>query len=580
VELRFNWNAGIAQDPFDPATIYYGSQFLHKSTDRGASWTVISPDLTSDNPEWQTYKESGGLTYDVTAAENFTSIVAIAPSPLEAGTIWVGTDDGRVHLTRDGGENWSRIDSRARGVPADSWVPMITASPHDAGTAFVVFDNHRRGDMTPYLYRVSDYGRDWDALVSDPVSGYALSVLQDPVDPELLFLGTEFGLFVSTDGGGEWFRFSAGVPTVSVMDMAIQARENDLVLGTHGRSIYVLDDYSALRGLGAADFGQRLAILSTTPGQQYDAGQTPSTRFTGSGEFRADNEAYGVMLTFMASGDDLPHPDDSRSGDADPDPPKVELTVRDAAGQLIRTQKFPVIRGVNRIVWSMSHDGVRPMPTPDPDPAASLEDGLPDGPEVPPGDYELTLTLAAEGAEPATATTTARVLADPRIDVTPEARAERFQALLEMQTLQERTVTAVERIVSARADVDTVVALLERQKDPGASLPDDLANLREQADAVRDGLDELERRFRTPPGTKGIVYDDDKVANQVNLAMGFAASSSAAPSPTARLYAEQAQRALTAATTELEDFFNDDLAGFRQSVTAAGIGLLRDMGAP
>jgi len=266
VELRFNWNAAIAQDPFDPATIYYGSQFVHKSTDRGASWTAISGDLTSNNSDWQTFRDSGGLTPDVTAAENFTTIVSIAPSPKEPGTIWVGTDDGRVHLTRDGGASWSRVDERVRGVPQGSWVPMIAASPHDAGVAFIVFDNHRRSDMRTYVYRVENYGRDWTSLTTDALSGYALSILQDHVDPELLFLGTEFGLYISTNSGSDWVRFTAGLPTVSVMDMAIQERENDLVLGTHGRSIFVLDDYSALRDLGEAAFGQRLAILNATEG--------------------------------------------------------------------------------------------------------------------------------------------------------------------------------------------------------------------------------------------------------------------------------------------------------------------------
>ena len=237
-DLRFNWNAGIAQDPFDPATIYYGSQFLHKSEDRGETWTVISGDLTSNDPEMQTFRESGGLTDDVTAAENYTSIVAIAPSKHERGVIWVGTDDGRIHITRDGGESWTRIDERARGVPGGAWVPMIASSPHDPGTAFVVFDDHRRSNMQPYVYRVENYGQRWRSLATDELSGYALSVLQDHVDPNLLFVGTEFGLFVSVDAGNSWTRFTAGVPTVSVMDMAIQERESDLILGTHG-TIYL-----------------------------------------------------------------------------------------------------------------------------------------------------------------------------------------------------------------------------------------------------------------------------------------------------------------------------------------------------
>ncbi|MCU0989992.1 MAG: hypothetical protein MUE63_10505, partial [Xanthomonadales bacterium] len=551
---------------------------------RGATWTVISGDLTSNNPDWQTYKESGGLTADVTAAENFTTIVAIAPSPLEQGTLWVGTDDGRVHVTRDGGQSWARIDERAKGVPPGTWVPMISPSPHDPGTAFIVFDNHRRGDMQPYAFRVDDYGRDWRNLVSGPVSGYALSLLQDPVDPALLFLGTEFGLFVSTDDGGQWLKFAAGVPTVSVMDMAIQRRENDLVLGTHGRSVYVLDDYSALRGLDAGDFEQRLAILSTTQGQQYTANQTPSTRFTGSGEFRADNEPYGVLITFMASGDDLPHPDEDaerarvarRQAAAAP-----QADNKDDSGAVIRRQQFPLRQGINRVVWAMDHDGVRPMPTDDPAAdAAAIEDGLPPGAEVPAGDYEVTLSLAAGdgNGEAVTATTRVSVLPDPRSDISAAARLSNYQALLELQALQEQAVTAVERIARARADITTVRALLERHEQPGGALPETLQALNERAGAVGQRLDELEQRFRTPPKTRGIVYDDDKVATRIGLAMGYVGSSRDAPTPTAEVYVQAARQALAAATAELERFAESELADFGQAVSAAGIGLFGGAG--
>jgi photosystem II stability/assembly factor-like uncharacterized protein len=595
VELRFNWNAGIAQDPFDPATIYYGSQFLHKSTDRGATWTVISGDLTSNNPEWQTYKESGGLTSDVTAAENFTSIVSIAPSPLAAGTIWVGTDDGRVHVTRDGGRNWSRIDGRAKGVPPGTWVPMITASPHDAGTAFIVFDNHRRGDMKPYAFRAEDHGGAWQNLVTKDIAGYALSILQDHVDPKLLFLGTEFGLFVSTDGGAEWLKFTAGVPTVSVMDLAIQPRENDLVLGTHGRSIYVLDDYSALRGLNESALQRRLDILSVTPGQQYIASVSPSTRFTGSGEFRADNEPYGVMITFVASGEDLPHPDPEtervrsarlRAAEAkvktdedkaEPKPAKVELTVRNAAGEIVRKQKFEVHQGINRIAWGMRHDGVRPLPGPEP---AKLEDGLPDGPEVPPGEYRIELSLSAAGGEAVKAESLASVLPDPRSSVSPEERLRNYQTRLALQTLEEAAVAAVERITHARTDTDTVIGLIEQRKQPGAELDGTLKALNDQAKDVRKGLDELEKRFRTPPGTKGITYDEDKVVNQIGLAQYYVGSSSGAPTPTASVYVELATQSLQEAESALERFMTTELAEFRKAVAAADIGLFGSASRP
>jgi hypothetical protein len=247
--LRFNWNAGLAQDPFDPETIYYGSQYLHKSTDRGMTWTRISGDLTSDNPAWQRQRQSGGLTPDVTGAENYTSIIAIAPSPIARGTIWVGTDDGRVQVTRDGGANWSGVEGNASGVPANTWVPHIGLSPHDAGTAFVVFDNHRRSDFKPYVFRASDHGARWSSLSTADLKSYCLTIEQDPADPDLLFLGTETGLYVSLDGGQSWMRWTAGLPTCSVMDLTIHPREQDLVMATHGRSAYVIDDIRPLRAM-------------------------------------------------------------------------------------------------------------------------------------------------------------------------------------------------------------------------------------------------------------------------------------------------------------------------------------------
>ena len=587
VELRFNWDAALAQDPFDSSTIYYGSQFVHKSTNKGLNWTVISPDLTSNDPEKQVYKESGGITPDVTAAENHTSLTVISPSPVEAGLIWTGSDDGRVHITRDGGENWARIDERARGFNPGAWIKFIAPSPHQAGTAFVAVDDHRRSDMTAYFYRVENYGRNW-TRIGENLPGYALSILQDFEDPDLLFAGTEFGLHFSNDGGDSWTRFDAGVPTVSVMDMAIQQRENDLVLGTHGRGIFVIDDYSALRGMTPESFSERLRILSATPGLQYDPAQTPSTRFPGSGEFRAANEEFGVVVTFMASGDDLKHPDselerqrliDRRTNTGDEEengtsknskPLKARVEIRTADGEIIRTFKTDIHQGINRIAWNLRNDGARSMPGPTPlEPDADL----PSGARVPGGEYQLKITIG-KGDEAATDEVAISVITDPRLEMSEQARTENYAAANELRELTNEAVNAVERIIQTREDLATANELLARRLARRDTDDESVEALKEKISEVRKSLDEAEKEFRTPPDTKGIVYSANTVTSRIGTASFFVGSSMDAPSESARVYMEDARRVTDAAIENLDGIFETEVDPLREEIEDAGVKLL------
>ncbi len=248
--LRFNWNAGIAQDPHDNSTIYYGSQFVHKSTDKGQNWSLISPDLTTNDPDKQKQIESGGLTYDVTQAENHCSILAIAPSPVEKNVIWVGTDDGNLQLTTDGGKTWENLSEKIKDMPEGAWIPQIIASAYSAGEAFVIVNNYRMDDWTPFLFYTDDYGKSWKNLVEgNKVWGYTLSVVQDPITPNLLFLGTEFGLYYSLDKGQNWKKWGKTYPTVSTIDLKIHPREHDLIIGTFGRAAYIIDDIRPIREL-------------------------------------------------------------------------------------------------------------------------------------------------------------------------------------------------------------------------------------------------------------------------------------------------------------------------------------------
>lgn len=589
---RYNWNAGFAQDPFDPATIYLGSQYVHKSTDRGLTWQAISGDLTTNNPEVQTFRESGGITPDVTAAENYTTITVIAPSPLEQGTIWAGTDDGRVHVTRDGGATWDSVEGRMRGAPAGAWVPSIYPSPHDASVAWLVMDDHRRGNMETYAFRLENYGRTWRSVATDEVTGYAASILQDTVDPDLLFLGTEFGLHVSLNGGRNWTKWTAGVPTVQVADIALQARESDIVIGTHGRAAFVIEDITALRGLSAGDFGQRFSLLNVTDAQQYRPAQTPSSRFAGNGEFRADNAPYGALITFMASGGDLAHPDEeaerarkaalrAQSGnggedeDKAPKAPKLTVEVRDAAGTLVRTFKSDVRQGLNRVVWDLSRDGLPPVP-----PAEAPEDGtLPPGREVIPGTYSVRLSFDGAMAE-----RTIEVLADPRSPYTAEDRRANDALQDEVQAVRASMNAALMRIVTAQRDLETVNALIKAEKAAARVAPDDeshpLSVLAKQAGDLEKALGEAEERFRVPPDTVGIVFDEDKVSSLIGGAGFYLGSTYDAPSPASRIELEAARTALAEATAGLNTLINGDLAALRSAAEAAGISLLTQTPVP
>ena len=243
INLRFNWNAAINIDPNENNTIYFGSQFVHKSIDKGETWSIISPDLTTNNPEKLNQHNSGGLTIDATGAENHCTILVIEPSEIEPEMLWVGTDDGRVHYTQNGGRDWTEVTKNIKGLPRGSWIPQIKASKSVKGEALLVANDYRRFNYTPYVFRTNNYGKTWDRIVdASDVTSYALSIVEDPEEPNLLFLGTDDGLYISIDKGDKWTKWTEGFPTVSVKDLIIHPRENDLIIGTFGRAAWILDD--------------------------------------------------------------------------------------------------------------------------------------------------------------------------------------------------------------------------------------------------------------------------------------------------------------------------------------------------
>ena len=637
VPIRFNWNAAIAVDPFDPNAVYYGSQFVHKSTNRGDSWTPISPDLTTNRKEWQHQDKTGGLTPDVTAAENFTTIIAIAPSPIERGTIWAGTDDGRVHVTKDGGANWTSVEDNIYGgaaaasaaggrgrPPLHTWIPEIKASRHAAGTAFIVLDDHRRSNWTPYVYRTTDYGKTWTSLATKNLWGYALSIEEDPVDPDLLFLGTEFGLWVSTDAGKSWLKWTHGVPTVSVMGLAVHPREHDLVVATHGRAAFIVDDIRPLRTISKDILAKPLHFFEVPDAQAYRTRQKEGARFTGDAEFRGENEPYGALLTYSLNLPGLPHPREEKErerkekereaerkvripetgvpeevqdvpkepeaevikrdekaaqkpedqtkkpGDKDDKPPQVDIEVSDASGKVIRKFKGPAKLGVNRASWDLGRDAFKRPKNPDDEDSEFRRQG---GPEVLPGTYTVTIKFRGNEAKQ-----TVRVLADPRYPVDAAARQANLDGVLRAGKLYETVTTAIERIQKTRADIDAVLAKQKKDDDaPAASdaekKPDPIAKA---AGDLKKKLDAMERRLWVPPKTKGIVAETD-VQSKISYPLSSMQSSWDAPTPSQLAYLDRAEAELRDVLADYNRLFAVDVAQFREEVRKQNVQLLPEL---
>ena len=290
-EFRWNWTAPLVMSPHDPKTLFAGANHLFKTEDGGAAWTIISPDLTTNDPVKRVRGRSGGLTPDNSGAEHHCAISTVSPSPVAADVIWVGTDDGNVQVTHDGGQTWTNTRANIPGVPEGIWVSRVEASHFDAGTAYVSFDGHRSDRFEPWLFKTDDFGQTWTSLAGDIPHGQVVRVVREDLrNPNLLFAGTEFGVFATLDGGRHWSRLMNNLPTVSVYDLVIHPRDNDLIAGTHGRSFWILDDISPLQQLTPATraaaahlFEQRPATLweNTSRGGQrghfWFAGKNPAT---------------------------------------------------------------------------------------------------------------------------------------------------------------------------------------------------------------------------------------------------------------------------------------------------------------
>jgi photosystem II stability/assembly factor-like uncharacterized protein len=427
-KLRFNWNAPIHVSPNKHGTIYIGAQYLFRSRNFGQTWDRISPDLTTNDPQKQKQEESGGVTVDNSSAEMHTTIYAIGESPKDSLVVWAGTDDGNLQITRDAGTTWTNVVHNITGLPASPWVSSVEPGHFAPGTVYATFDRHMFGDMTPYAYRSTDYGKTWTALVTpgSPVRGYAHVIKEDLVNPQLLFMGTEFGLWVSVDGGQRWSRYKGGdLPSVAVRDLAIHPRDDDLVIATHGRGIWIIDDITPLRSLTPATLTRGAAFLQGKPVVQ--SLQAGGGWANGDAEFIGPNPPGDAVITYHLQKRHI-------FGD-------MKLQVFDSAGKLVQNLPTSKRRGLSRTAWSMRMTPPR-VPT-----AATAAFVV--GPRFLPGLYTVKLT---DGDS--LYTTPLRVVADSRSTHTAADRKTQFTLALKLYDMLIQMTSVVDQMNDMRGSLD------------------------------------------------------------------------------------------------------------------------------
>ncbi len=574
-KLRFNWNAAIAQDPFDNNTVYFGSQFVHKSTDKGLTWQIISPDLTTNDPEKQKQSESGGLSMDATGAENHTTLLVIEPSSLEKDMLWTGSDDGRVHYTLNGGETWVEVTQNIKGLPQGSWIPQIKASNKNKGEALLIANDYRRFNYTPYAYRTRNYGKTWERIVdSNDVQSYTLSIIEDIENPNLLFLGTDDGLYISFDGAANWQKWTEGFPTVSTKDLVIQPREHDLVIGTFGRAVWVLDDIRPLRALASdKTILNKEAKLFEPPTAYQAAYQQPTgSRFGADAMYNAENRKEGAMITYYLKEGKSPSAKASKEEEKDAETSSAQESSEEKkkltgvqkkdsvqfefldGDKVIRTLKYktPKKAGFHRIYWPMNVKG------PDrPSRKISKRKNEPNGHSVKPGIYKVKMSFGNVTDEQMI-----EVKSDPRIDVDTNAINEIFVTTNIISSMTQTSADAVKQLVESK-DVANKYSKELKELDE--------EKYKEEIKASKGIIKEIDSVIALYIGKEdkrqGITRNPEiTVMQRIGTASRYTRSRQTGITETERKLMKYAENDLKKALEKTNSFFNDKWKAYRKSI--------------
>jgi hypothetical protein len=493
---RFQWTEPIVFSPHDPKTLYFAGEVLFKTTDGGMNWTIISPDLTRNDKAKQA-SSGGPITKDNTGVEVYDTIFSVVESPAQKDLIWAGSDDGLVHITRDGGQHWENVTPKA--MPEWGTVSMIEASPGQPGTAYMAVERHKMDDLTPYIFKTTDFGKTWTKLVNGiPAGDYVHAVRVDPKQPNLLFAGTEKGVYVSFDDGGKWQPLQLNLPESPINDLIV--KNNDLVVATHGRSFWILDDIGPLRQYNDSIPQQQAHLFTPTP--------TNETVFRASffgGQGAGKNPPGGAVIYYWLK-TSLKKPDqkagadskaaesggagtesheaeakaaDDKAAAARKEPPKITLEILDSSGKVIRklpnkeaegiadededfsrgggAHDLPADAGLNRFVWDQRYEGATAVPK------APLWGGGTDGPQALPGSYQVRLTVLGQSY-----TAPLEITTDPRLSVTQADMQKRFELLMK---IRDQLTSTDNTIIEIRDVRDQINALNKRLGDDPKQKP-------------------------------------------------------------------------------------------------------------
>ena len=547
LKYRFNWNAPIVRSPHDKNTVYFGGNVIFKTTDFGKSWMPISPDLTTNDPA--KIGSVGTVWTENTTAEYHCTVIRIAESPVQPGLIWAGTDDGNLQLTTDGGKSWTNLTGRVPGVPKFAEIASIEPSRTAANTAYVAFEHHWFDDLHPYLYKTTDGGRTWTNIAGNlPEKNYIWVVREDPKNPQLLYVGTELGLYVSYTGGNQWMRLHLkNLPTVAVRDLLIHPRENDLVLGTHGRSIWVVDDATPIQQMKAEVLAQPAFLFDMRTATRYDG--IPQSRYGyGNKGFNASNPPYGAYVTYYLK---------------DGGPVKVEIL--DSSGKVIRELKEPPKdAGLNRTVWDLRVQGPRPRKEKSDDDDDEGEFGPPPrGPQVLPGQYAVRLIAAG-----VTIQKPLEVRVDPTVQVSPADLLAQYQYGLKLRDLQSAGNEALRVVDAMKEQVQQTqkgIAVIQPSKDLVNALSERLHQLNSMED-------KLIRASHIPGYSMG-----PRIVNRLSQLAAGIDRSLVAPTPYQREHFEELKGELAAQVTRVNEFLSKGVPELNEALHKNNAGQLIPM---